>query len=53
MGSDYRRSVADVDYRQDSSADSIAEEQLEAFIVHSATALGPVDAVRIDRQDVP
>ncbi|MCW2133364.1 hypothetical protein [Arthrobacter sp. VKM Ac-2550] len=53
MGSDYRRPVADVYYCQDSRADSIAEEQLEAFTLHGSGIPGPVDAVWVDRQDLP
>ncbi|SDQ68156.1 hypothetical protein [Arthrobacter crystallopoietes] len=53
MGPDYRRSAADVDYRQDSRTHSTAEDQLEAFNIHSAGLSGPIDVAWNDREDVP
>jgi hypothetical protein len=57
MGSDYLRPAIDVEYRPDRSADSTAEEHLQAFSTaftsFGRANLGPVDQVWITRPDVP
>ncbi|SDR29421.1 hypothetical protein [Arthrobacter crystallopoietes] len=51
MGSDYQHPAAAIDYRQDTSALSAAEEQLRTFGSLGDAHLGPVDAAWINQID--